>query len=78
METVAKKGVGLEELHMYISMLGDHGLICLSTSHAEISRLILSNFAAIVDKKTIERYFEPTVDEEELDLVLAYRNLGYE
>jgi len=75
---VAKKGVGIDELHLYLTMLKDHKLITNTTPHAEMARLVYTNFGAIVSKKSLQNYFNPTVDEEELDLVLAYRNLGYE
>lgn len=75
---VAKKGVGMDELHLYLTMLKDHKLITNTTPHAEMARLIYANFGVIVSKKSIQNYFNPSVNEEELDLVLAYRNLGYE
>lgn len=73
-----KQGISYEELQMYITILLTHRVISYTTPYARISREILKNFAAIVDKKTIQAYFEPSVEEEELDRRLAYGNLGYE
>lgn len=73
--TVYQK-ISAEELDIMIDLVydkykginGDYDLLC---------RLLKAEFDVEVSSRDIWAHFEPNIEEEELDRVLLYKNLGY-
>lgn len=66
-----------KKLHLYISILTKTNRIEQNANPQALCKLLRDNFNVYSTEKQIIKYYEPTVDELELDIRLLYKNLGY-
>lgn len=72
------KRVDQEDLYLYISMIEDLYDKAFISDYKNLAEVISNEFDVDCMEQDIREYYAPSIKQDEEDLRLQYKNLGYE